>query len=184
MPGPRGPLPDPTSRRRNVPTIPTTKLPASGRKGRPPQVPKGYDLGPAGKRYWLWAWRTPQAAAWDSAAVYTVARRAQLEDLYAALEEVEGLDVADLLGQPQEDAERQLRWLIRSLKALASNGLAVMKEKRELDGKLGLNPEALSRLRWTIVDDSQAVDDKPRGGESSSSNVRRLRPRDPAAAAG
>ena len=61
---PRGPAPKPNARRRNAPTIPTTELPAAGVKGRAPKPPKGYEFGPAGKAWWGWAWRQPQAAAW------------------------------------------------------------------------------------------------------------------------
>jgi hypothetical protein len=80
----RGPLPQSEKARRNAPTIPTTKLPAGGRKGRAPTCP--YSLEKAGKAWWKWAWRQPQAAGWDDGALYSIARRASLEDDLAALD--------------------------------------------------------------------------------------------------
>lgn len=76
-----GPLPKPADqrRRRNAPTIPTTRLPASGFDGSIPRCPMR--LGKAGRAWWRWAWRTPQAAAWSPGAVYSVALRASLQDL-------------------------------------------------------------------------------------------------------
>ena len=59
-----GPLPTDDKRRRNAPTIPTTKLPAAGRKGRVPKVPPAYTLGDAGAAWWKWAWRS-----WSSRSV-------------------------------------------------------------------------------------------------------------------
>jgi hypothetical protein len=118
----RGPLPDPNSRRRNKPTIPTTSLPAGGRKGRIPKVPASYALLTAGTAWWRWAWTLPQAAAWDDGSHYALARRAQLEDTMAALA------VDDARGR-----------------------LSVLKEMRELDRRFGLDPKAMAELRWTIV---------------------------------
>ena len=91
-----GPLPDPNARRRNAPTIPTTNLPASGRHGPVPKVPKWVELGAAGKGWWAWAWKTPQAAGWSDGNIPMVAQRASLEDDLASLAEVEGLDFADV----------------------------------------------------------------------------------------
>lgn len=178
-----GPLPEPNSRRRNAPTIPTTKLPVSGRKGRPPKVPEAYNLNKAGITFWKWAWSQPQAAGWDSGSLYVIARRAELEDLHAALEECEYLDFAALFADPAE-AEEKLRWLIGSLKALAAGTLNVMKEMRELDGKLGLSPKALADLRWTIVDDDAGAAKKKRPAPAPKSNVRQLRPSVPGSKTG
>lgn len=81
---PRGPLPDPNRRRTNAPTIPTTNLPASGRKGRLPKSP--LELGDAGAAWWRWAWRLPQACGWSVGDLYAIARRAHLEDVLAEAE--------------------------------------------------------------------------------------------------
>ena len=147
------PLPEPNRRRRNAPTIPTTKLPATGRAGPAPRLPKTADLGLAGKAWWKWAWSTPQAAAWDAGAVQVVLRRARLEDALAAVEAVE-------LGEPPTEEGEVAVWLlavqalVQTLKGLAAGALAVQREMRELDDRLGLSPKAMAQLRWTIVDDA------------------------------
>jgi hypothetical protein len=120
-----GPLPDPASRRRNAPTIPTTRLAASGRSDPAPACP--YDLGEAGSAWWAWAWALPQALAWSVGDLYAVARRARLEDE-------------------------------------AEPSVAMLRTMTELDGKLGLTPEAMAKLRWQIVSDQPAVAD-PEGPE-------------------
>ena len=182
---PPGPRPDPDARRRNTPTIPTTKLPVGGRKGRPPKVPEPYELGKAGQTWWKWAWGLPQAHAWDAGALYTLARRAQLEDNIAALGEFDpqalsrlfdGIDVGD----PDSflDILDGVSHVIGRLKSLAGGELAVMKEIRELDGKLGLNPKALADLRWTIVaeaDDEKAGAAKSTGRRRTPTSSRRAR---------
>jgi len=119
-----GPLPNATRRRRNAPTIPTTVLPVGGRKGRAPKLPPFARLGDAGRAWWLWAWHTPQAAAWAPGHEGVVARRASLED---ALAESDGAP------------------------------LALLREVRELDDRLGLTPKAMAQLRWTIGE----ADEKP-----------------------
>lgn len=144
---PRGPLPDENRVRRNAPTIPTTQLPASGRKGPAPTPPVGAGLGAAGKRWWKWAWSTPQAAAWASGHEGVVARRASLEDDLAALADVQSLDLADVL---DEEAAR-FRSTVQRLAALATGRLAILREMRELDDRLGLTPKAMAALRWTIA---------------------------------
>lgn len=83
-----GPLPSPTRRRRNAPTIPTTALLATGRVGPVPKPPSWIKLGRVGRSFWTWAWKTPAACAWspdvDGPAV---ARRALLEERYMDSEE-------------------------------------------------------------------------------------------------
>lgn len=150
---PPGPLPKPNARRRNAPTIPTTDLPASGRKGAAPAEPSGYEFGEDARAWWSWAWKTPQAAGWSKGDLYTVARRAVLEDDLAALRRVEtdDFDLAEMLGD--EDGEA-LRYLISRLKSLATGELQIGKEARELDDRLGLTPKGMAALRWKIVDDS------------------------------
>ena len=161
-----GPLPDPKSRRRNAPTIPTTQLKAKGPAVDPPDVPETYDLQTAGREWWDWAWRLPQACAWDDGALYTAARRASLEDDLLAFDDADHLSsvIDDMLAEvvaeddPLNFKQRllSLTLTMRKLKSLAGGRVGVMKEMRELDNKLGLNPEALAKLRWTIVDDDEA----------------------------
>lgn len=180
-----GPLPDPKARRRNTPTIPTTSLPAGGRKGRPPKVPDTYELREAGERWWKWAWGLPQAAAWDVGALYTLARRASLEDDLATLDLVDHFELAEILGLDEEnDIIRRLEFTVGRLKSMAGGRLSVMKEMRELDGKLGLNPEALAKLRWTIVPDEDKTPAASKAAAKKPAAVRRLRAVDPIAAAG
>lgn len=157
---PRGPLPEKNTRRRNAPTIPTTKLPAKGYDGEVPEAPESYELGDAGQAFWEFAWSLPQAAAWDDAAIYGIARRAQLEDYLVALEDAEMLDIDELLAYDEEQQRQMLRrleFVIRKLAGMARGSVSAMKEMRELDNKFGLNPAAMAALRWEIID----ADDKP-----------------------
>lgn len=164
----RGPAPDPNARRRNAPTIPTTELPAAGREGRAPTLPKGYNnLGKIGRAWWRAAWKLPQATKWDEGSVYAVARRARLEDRLAALDvemPTDQLEDVMLHAAGADGDEDRIRTAIRDmaavvyqLKALAGGEVAVMKAILELDGRLGLNPKAMNDLRWTIA---EAVDDQ------------------------
>ncbi len=73
-------------RRRNV--VPASKtdrtLPTTGRAGLAPAPP--VPLGPAGMRWWNWAWATPQATAWThDGFTEPLAKRAQLEDVWTAV---------------------------------------------------------------------------------------------------
>lgn len=146
-----GPLPNASRRRRNAPTIQTTNLPAAGRKGRAPKSP--YKLGKPGSEWWRWAWGTPQAARWDTGALYAAARRAQLEDELVALDFTDHLDLGDLLNGADDEAVRRVEWALSALKRSASGSVNVMKEMRELDKRLGLDPKALAELRWVIADE-------------------------------
>lgn len=179
----RGPLPNPNARRRNAPTIPTTQLPAGGRKGPAPDPPATYALRDAGRAWWSWAWSLPQAAAWDAGVLYVVARRAQLEDELAALDFGDLLELDDLLAGADEDAIRRVEWALSTLKKSATGSIALMKEMRELDGKLGLTPKALADLRWTIVDDEKAGEtDPPKPKPKRPAARKHLRAVDPSAA--
>ena len=159
MPGPRGPLPNPSRRRRNEPTIPTTNLPAAGRRGRLPRIPPGLPLDKAGRAWWKWAWSTPQAAGWAHGHEPTVARRASLEDDLFALGEVRGvLDLAEVLGiDERRELVQHLDWTLAALKRLAGGKLAIFKEMRELEDRLGLSPKAMAALRWSVVGESPDV---------------------------
>lgn len=176
---PRGPLPNPQSRRRNAPTIATTELPAEGRKGRAPAVPRGYALKATGRAWWNWAWKLPQATMWDDGTRYFVARRAQLEDDLVALEHGEGFNLEDLVTEFEDDFKGQVKlgkhieFLIRRLKALAGGRVSVMKEMRELDNRLGLNPKALADLRWSIAEpEEKPKRSRARKGKKASSVAR------------
>lgn len=160
---PRGPAPSKQKRRSNTDAIPTTQLPAKGRKGRPPKVPEAYNLQKAGAAWWKWAWGTPQAAGWDPGALYVLARRAQLEDDLDALGSLnDEVELADLLAGADEEAIERVKWALATLKGQAGGRLAVEKEMRELDKVLGLTPKAMVDLRWEIVAEvSEAEEPKP-----------------------
>jgi hypothetical protein len=145
---PRGPLPEANSRRRNPPTIKATTLPAEGRRGEPPEPP--YRLGEAGRAWWEWAWRLPQAAAWDDGSTYFVARRARLEDDLAAIDRTDDLELDDLLAGADKEAVERVQYALGALVRVASGSTTLMREMRELENRLGLNPKAMADLRWTI----------------------------------
>lgn len=176
------PLPKPSDQRvrRNTPTIPTKALPLAGRVGRPPSCP--YPLGKSGKAWWSWAWATPQACAWHKGYLFTIARRAQLEDEVDALRVVEGtlnldefVDRAELDGL--DDAVKDVKHLIGVLKGLATGELTLMKEMREIEDRIGLTPKGMAALHWEIARDEVGAkrDEKNEGAPG-----RRLKAVDPA----
>jgi hypothetical protein len=144
-----GPLPDPNARRRNK-RKPNTPLPIDGPIDKPPKCP--YKLGKSGKAWWKWAWKLPQAAAWDDGSIYFVARRASLEDDLEIQDSVfESSDFADLLGRDEDELTRELEFVVGRLASMAGGRNPILKEMRELDNKLGLNPKAMADLRWVIA---------------------------------
>ena len=147
-----GPLPDPGAARRNAPTIPTTTLPASGFKGPCPEPPEYPTLGEAGRTWWNWAWRTPQAAGWGPGMESMIARRASLEDDLRVIAEPEPLDLIEVLNAK---SAAEVRKVIGQLAGVVTGRLGVMREMRELDDRLGMTPKGLAALRWTIVDDDE-----------------------------
>ncbi|HYH54014.1 MAG TPA: hypothetical protein VD761_07780 [Solirubrobacterales bacterium] len=163
---PRGPLPNPNSRRRNKPTIEAAEL--TPRIGPPPEVPEAYELGIAGSAFWEWAWALPQASKWDDGSLFFVARRAVLEDDLAALDEADRLTfvIDDMIAEAVAEDDplnfknrlTQLTLTFKKLKGLAGGRVSVMKEMRELDNRLGLNPKALGDLRWVIADPADQPD--------------------------
>lgn len=129
-----GPLPTGEAVRRNKPTIPTTQLPASGRKDSAPSCP--YDLGPLGRKWWTWAWLTPQAAGWSDGDAYFVARRAAMEDL-----------------EPEETAtalRREMREMDDRL-GLSPKGLAALRWKI-IDDAEEVKPAATGGRNLLLVD--------------------------------
>jgi hypothetical protein len=188
VPG-RGPLPKPAEKRRrtNQPAIPTRALPAGGFAGPYPRIPKGVELGDAGRIWWRWAWRTPQAAAWDAGTHVALARRASLEDDDAALRRVAGLDVSGVLDlvhdEEVEQAVRDLEWLVRNLTHLAGGRLAIAQKMLDLDRQFGLTTRSFHDLRFEIV-----AEEEPKAQPAPTGDVpsgpRRLRAVDQRAVAG
>lgn len=185
----RGPLPQPAEKRRrtNKPAIPTRSLPSAGFGGPYPRLPKGVQLGEAGMIWWRWAWRTPQAAAWDAGTHRALARRASLEDDDAALRRVDGLDLAGVLDLVHEgeaaDAIRDLTWLVQTLARLAGGRLAIAQKMLDLDRQFGLTTRSFHDLRFEIV-----AEDAPKAAPAPAGDIpsgpRRLRAVDQGAVAG
>ena len=80
-----------------------------------------------------------------------VARRASLEDDLATIAKVQSLDALDF---SESESEADARRLISRLAALVSGRLAILRECRELDDRLGLSPKGMAALRWKVVEDS------------------------------
>lgn len=142
-------LPDPSARRPNQGKLPTSVLPINGRAGDPPDVPEWITLGEAGLAWWEWAWRTPQAAAWSSGDVVTVARRASMEDDLAALDVLESPGLDELLGE----SAKQVTALLRRMQSLAGGRASISRAMLDIEDRLGVTPKSRAALRWTIVDD-------------------------------
>jgi hypothetical protein len=161
-----GPLPSPTRRRRNAPTIPTTELPASGRKGPIPKPPSWVELGKEGMAWWRWAWRTPESAAWSPGQLAVVARRASLEDDLAATEAVEGLDLLDVL---ELESLADVRKLVQRLASLVTGRLQIQRAMLDIDDRLGLTTKGSAALRFKIVADEETCPaDAPTSGNGPS----------------
>lgn len=115
------------------------RLPVTGRSGAAPKAP--VRLGSAGRRWWRWAWSTPQSAIWHSGYHETIAKRAELEDQWAALSE----------GIVPFDAPKLAALMLR------------------YETELGLTPMAAAKLHYAFVDEPEppkAVDD-PKGNVTS-----------------
>lgn len=93
--------------------------------------------------------------------MYFVARRAVLEDHAVALSFADSLGVADLFDEGNKEAARRVEWALNQLRKSATGEVALMKEMRELDNRLGLNPKALLDLRWSIGDPGEDEPDAP-----------------------
>lgn len=138
-----------------------------------PKPPESYRLGAAGLAWWSWAWRLPQACGWSDGDLYALVRRASLEDDLAALEQLDGFDFSAVF---VEDVARAVEAMVGKLRALAGGRLTIVREMRELDGKLGLTPKGLADLRWKIVDDVPvAAGPAPAGVASLSERRSRIR---------
>jgi hypothetical protein len=106
-----------------------------------------YELGAAGTAWWKWAWKTPQAEGWDDGALYTVARRAQLEDERAAIEIADEDDlIATLLEGAEPEAIRRVQYALQRLSASATGSATLSREMREIEKQLGLGPKAAKEL--------------------------------------
>ena len=123
-----GPAPKPAGQRVRRNVVPgTVFLPAEGYQGPIPDWPL-MEGAELELMRWERLWRTPQAAQWARMHIgETVAR--YVRTAIAA-----------------EDFDRQTSVAIANIKG----------EARQLEDRLGLNPLALLRLRWEIIEDEVA----------------------------
>lgn len=163
-------LPDPNARQTGHRVIPTTTLNASGPSSIPPEVPPWVVLRESGRKWWDWAWTTPQACAWGTNVGMedVVARRASMVDDLDALEwahsdVVEMAELLDLLEQGET-----IKWLFQRLVSMTTGRLAVQKAMTELDNLLGLTPKGMAALRWVVVDDAAGHDEADAAAEEAS----------------
>jgi hypothetical protein len=126
-----------------------------------------YVLGDAGRAWWDWAWKTPQAKKWDAGVLFTVARRAMLEDVIEMLEAVEDFDLESFMAQDPVEAVGQLKWMLETLKAAAGGVLAVSREMRELESQLGFGAKSMAALGW------KPDEEKPKGSKVDELRARR-----------
>lgn len=174
-----GPPPTGNARRRNA-TVAMTRLPAEGRRGRTPAWPLRPDIATQVKARRAAA-RVEQLehellsaesdarrgklrAQLDAAEIRADVLEQTVEDQAALEREV----WRELWRTPQAVAWERLRWtrevaLYVRHKVLAELGdLEAAKESRQWSDRLGLNPQALLRLRWEVVtDEVQAKRDEP-----------------------
>lgn len=165
-----GPPPKPEGqRRRQNATVAMTKLPAEGRKGRPPKWPLPRDVRMQAKLDGLQTQIDGlQLEAQAPGREGQAARRRLLnlqeraEALSAQIEASESAELElwrELWATPQAVAWEKLRWtrdvaLYARLKVQAEYGdLDAAKESRQMGDRLGLTPLAMLRLRWEIVED-------------------------------
>lgn len=166
-----GPPPNPNRRRRNA-TVAMTKLPAEGRTGPAPDWPLPADPRPAAKLRLLneqidEASLDAQGTGKETRAAERrlLGLRERAEALEAEIEtaaEQQGVLWAQLWATPQAVAWERLRWTrdvaqyVRWKVQAELGDLEASKEARLLSDRLGLNPLALLRLRWEIVEDEVA----------------------------
>lgn len=77
------PKPDAERRRTNAPTFGWTDLPATGRKGKVPALPKWRLWHPETEAWWKKLWVTPQATQWKSDGSTLFVLAALYDDLIA-----------------------------------------------------------------------------------------------------
>jgi hypothetical protein len=145
------PVPKPSDARRRRRDVSASqaahRLPLTGRQGPPPKSP--VRLGAAGRRWWRWAWSTPQAALWHDGFIEPLAKRAQLEDQWVAALDGD----ADGDSKATDTAVRLLPLILR------------------MDDAFGLTPTAAAKLHYAFVDD------EPPPAPDTAGNVTNIRDR-------
>lgn len=123
MSGSRGPLSNPSARRRNLPSTAKVQLPMEGYDGPIPEWPL-FEMTDKEQFRWEQLWRTAQAAAWVRMHI----------DLTVAM-------YVRVLLAVEHDAKNNMAT------AQTVNSMTAMQDR------LGLNPQALKRLEWEVVAD-------------------------------
>lgn len=198
MPG-MGPPPKPAGqRRRRNATVATTKLPAEGRKGRPPKWPLMDDVVLITRRDMALrkaddlelallepnlkgrAKVTAEKKA-DSAREAALILTKQVE----AQQKIEAELWRELWKTPQATMWQRLSWTrevaqyVRWKSRAEAGDLDAAKEARQLADRLGLTPLSMLRLRWEVGTDEVAETRQARAATQQSSTRRRLRVVDP-----
>lgn len=157
-----GPAPKPAGeRRRRNASISMTRLPAEGRQGEAPRFP------------------LPPLVVKDDESGQAEALRERELDLWA-----------DLWTTPQAvmwertHSELTVARFVR-FSVLADGGnVKSATEARQLEDRLGLNPQAMLRLRWEVAEDEVAEQRQTRAPRTPQSARHRLKVVDPGAVAG
>lgn len=159
------PKPDGARRRRNVGPA-STKLPASGRKGRIPPYPLGPDIHTQAKlTVAIRQVEALQAMEADGREIdqARLTRLMERVEVYTEVVKLQaGLELAvwkQVWRTPASQAWERLKWTheialyVRWL-VLGENGdINAAKEARQLADRFGLSPMAMLRLRWEIPGD-------------------------------
>lgn len=202
--GGMGPAPKPANqRRRRNASIAMTKLPAEGRKGRPPKWPLMDDVVLTARRDLALrkadelelALLEPNLKGRAKAAAEKKADAAReaaliLTKQLEAQQRIEGELWKQLWSTPQAVMWQRLSWTrevaqyVRWKSRAEAGDLDAAKEARQLADRLGLTPLSLLRLRWEIASDEVADTRQARARQEKQTTRRRLRVVDTDAAAG
>ena len=177
-----GPPPKPAGQRaRRNATVAMTKLPAEGRKGRAPKWPLGADVQTdvAIELQRLAIKDINQEIEWASTARDRSAQRRKLERAKKKLRELEAMRTAAsrtekeiwaaLWKTPQATQWEKRGWFrevamfARHQAKAEAGSLDDAKEARQREDRLGLNDQAMLRLRWEIDGAAAATGPAPRG---------------------
>jgi len=123
-----------------------------------PELPAWRELGSAGTQWWEWAWRTPQACAWDDGQLLKVADRAALEDDLVAVSRADfmGDFLEDSLGVlASNDDFKAISDTVSSIARLLAGKISIQRQINEIDDRLGLSPKGRDQLRLKIVADDE-----------------------------
>ncbi|MFF9279523.1 hypothetical protein [Streptomyces griseosporeus] len=199
-----GPPPKPAGqRRRRNASIAMTKLPAEGRKGRPPKWPLLDDVVLTTRRDMAMrkaddlelALLEPDLKGRAKAAAEKKADEARatatiLQKQLEAQQKIEAELWKQLWSTPQAVMWQRLSWTrevaqyVRWKARAEAGDLDAAKEARQLADRLGLTPLSLLRLRWEIASDEVAETRQARAAREEQPRRRRLRVVDTDAAAG